>query len=108
MLETEIKKLTAAIEANTVALTGSTPAAPAPAAPAPVIETSTGAPAAPAAPDATYEQVTQAIMAVAKQVNREAATKLLADYSAVRVPDLKKDPSKYGEIAAKAAALLPS
>jgi hypothetical protein len=47
-------------------------------------------------------------MAVAKQVNREAATKLLADYSAVRVPDLKKDPSKYGEIAAKAAALLPS
>jgi 2-oxoglutarate dehydrogenase E2 component (dihydrolipoamide succinyltransferase) len=112
MLETEIKKLTAAVDANTAALLGNVvstppavapapaPAAPAPAAPAPA------APTPPAAADATYEQVTKAITTVARDVSRESAVKLLADYGAVKVPDLKKDPSKYGEIVAKAEAML--
>lgn len=110
MLETEIKKLTAAIEANTAALLGGEAPAKKPAKPKPAAK-----PAAaeepvveepPAETEITIKEVTAKILDLGKAKGRQAAVSLLSDYGATKVPDLKKDPSKYGEIVAKIDGLL--
>ena len=125
MLESEIKKLTAAVEANTVALTGGVPvAAAAPVIVAPVagagaapaevstaIEIPIDVPAAGAAevivpPAADLKQITEGIVALCKAKGRESAAKLMAEYGAQKVPDLKKVADKYDEILAKINALI--
>lgn len=126
MLESEIKKLTAAVEANTIALLlgvaagveGAT-AAPAVPAAAPVAEVDplaglgTAAPApapatadVPAAPAADLKMITVGIVALCKAKGREAAAMLMAEYGAQKVPDLKKVSDKYGEILEKINALI--
>ncbi len=125
MLETEIKKLTAALEANTAALGGTvslsdTPAATAPAAaaktaPAAVVDVLNipiESPAVvdvadtPAAPPADLKQITEGIVALCKAKGREAAAKLMAEYGAQKVPDLKKVSEQYPEILAKINAAI--
>ncbi len=119
MLESEIKKLTAAVEANTAALTsGAAPVAAAPAAAAPAaastaIEIPVVLPApvevAPVvAPAADLKQITEGIVALCKAKGRETAAQLMAEYGAQKVPDLKKVPDKYDEILAKINALIAS
>jgi hypothetical protein len=106
MLETEIKKLTAAIEAHTLALQGGAPAMPVQPASAPV-----AAPAASQAPDhlpptVTKKQIVEGVVRLAKGKNRETAAALLAEYGAQKVPDL--DVAKYPEFLAKIEAILAS
>lgn len=116
MLETEIKKLTVAVEALTKATLESagTPtvaavAAAKPAAAAPAADTTIEIPADTpvAAPPADKKQVVEGIIALAKAKGREAAAALLAEYGATKVPELK-DKSVYGEIVAKIDAILAS
>ena len=125
MLESELKKLTSAVEANTAALLGgATPvAADAKAAPvaanaaeAELLDTMTAVNDPPSdidipAPEATevvvtLKEITEGIVALCKAKNREAAAKLMAEYGAQKVPDLKKVSDKYGEILAKINALI--
>jgi len=114
MLETELKKLTAALEANTTALLGG--GAPdvvvakdaGNASPTPVVVDIPPAPVAvdtPAPAAANLKMITEGIVALAKAKGREAAATLLAEYGAARVPDLKKVSDKYDEIFAKITAL---
>lgn len=123
MLESEIKKLTVAVEAltkatleraGTATVTPTAPVAAAPAAaPAAAVDTSIQIPAdAPvaettAAPPADKKQIVEGIMALAKAKGRESAAALLASYGATKVPELK-DPSVYGEIVVKINNLLAS
>ena len=118
MLESEIKKLTAAVEANTAALTGG--AAPVTAVTSvpivdpldiPVDVGGQAAPApaadeAPAAPAATLKDITEGIVALCKAKGRDTAALLMAEYGAQKVPDLKKVSDKYDEILAKINALI--
>lgn len=114
MLESEIKKLTAAIEANTAALTGDPvvipAAAPAGAAspeipaaavvlqagqpavntPAVPVTPDVPAPVVPAAPATLTKKVlTEKFIEVAQLKGREAAQQLLAEYSITSLPELK-------------------
>lgn len=111
-LETEIKKLTVAIEANTLAQLGAQPAPTAAAAKAakpaakPAAKKAAAKPAADDAPAATKKDIVEGIIRLAKDKGREVAAGLLAEYGATKVPDLK-DESVYGEIVAKINALSP-
>lgn len=114
MLESEIKKLTAAVEANTAALTGG--AAPVTAVTSvPIVDPldipvdTPAAPAAddtPAAPAATLKDITEGIVRLCKAKGRDPAALLMAEYGAQKVPDLKKVSDKYDEILAKINALI--
>lgn len=122
MLESEIKKLTVAVEANTAALTldaesailGTVAAAKDAAAPAdasPVADAMTTAidiPVVDVKPEVaiTLKMITEGIVSLCKAKNREAAAKLMAEYGAAKVPDLKKVSDKYPEILAKINALI--
>jgi hypothetical protein len=127
MLETEIKKLTAAVEANTAAILGGSRAAAtasetaptaapvttaAPAAADPLAGLGGAAPApataevSPAPVAVTLKQITEGIVALCKAKGREAAAMLMAEYGAQKVPDLKKDADKYPEILGKINALI--
>lgn len=118
MLESEIKKLTVAVEANTAALTGGAApvAAAAPAAAAataieipvdiPPVETQLGTGAEVVVPPADLKQITEGIVALCKAKGRDAAALLMAEYGAQKVPDLKKVSDKYPEILAKINALI--
>ncbi len=119
MIETELKKLTAAVEANTAALLNGAPAvnvaetpSPIPADKQPVVpptnETAIddGAVGAAAKPVERTE-ITKAIIALCKVKPREIGAAILAKYGAVKVPDLK-DESKYAEILADITAALES
>ena len=136
MLESEMKKLTAAVEANTAALLGgAAPVAAAPAAAAPAADAAVSAeqvlaaantpaastaidmstelapPAAEAAAEvvaapANLKMITETIVELAKAKGREAARTLLAEYGAASVPELKKHADKYDEILAKMKALI--
>ena len=103
MLETEIKKLTVAIEAYTLALLGNkAPDKPAPG-PAPTtVSTPDETPAPTAA--VTKKQIVEGIVRLAKGKNRETAAKLLAEYGAQKVPDL--DVAVYPEFLAKIDQIL--
>ncbi len=109
MLESEIKKLTAAVEANTLARIGGAiaPAADTPAAAALRASSMPAAPAAaaaaPAAAVVTKKQIVTEIVALMKDKGREAGAKLLADYGVQKVPGL--DPAIYSEFLAKIVAL---
>lgn len=130
MLETEIKKLTAAVEANTAALgelvTGAIPPAasdakPAPAptpaaaavtaqaepAPAPAAaEAPAEAPAeTPAAEAVTKKQLVEKFVELAKGKGREVASRLLAEYKIAKLPELK-DETVWPEFYAKMVSLL--
>jgi hypothetical protein len=122
MLETEIKKLTAAIEANTAALTGNgtvtaAPAtAPAPAAtPAPAAEPAAAAPATeapatpPEAPAAAVEvdkkKLTEKFIELAQAKGRDVATQLLAEFGVSKLPELK-DKQQWPVFYAKCEELL--
>ena len=124
MLETELKKLTAAVEANTAALGGTAPAAAIPpiegaaeaaaASPltidipavgaAPVLATDVelppGTEAQVTVPVADLKAITEAIVELCKAKGREAAAQLMAEYGAQKVPDLKQHADKYPEILA--------
>ncbi len=125
MLETAIKKLTEAVEANTAALAalqGSAPAAtsaetPKPstaktepvAEPAPAAEAEPEPTPEPAAPadDVTLKDVTAKVLELGQKKGRQAAVQLLGEYGATKVPDLKtKAADKFGEIVAKIDGLL--
>lgn len=125
MLESEIKKLTAAVEANTAALLGGATTAPEavtsadattePVAAAvgdiPLDDAPATAPAttAPVVAEAvTLKQITEGIVALCKAKGRESAAHLMAEYGAQKVPDLKKVSEKYGEILGKINALIES
>lgn len=131
MLESEIKKLAAAVEANTAALLGGATAAPEavtsadattepvaaaavgdiPLDDAPATAPATTAPAttAPVVAEAvTLKQITEGIVALCKAKGRESAAHLMAEYGAQKVPDLKKVSEKYGEILGKINALIES
>ena len=124
MLETEIKKLTTAVEANTAALLGGATlpvakSAPVPAAAAAKTEPAPGAtvgdipvdiPTAEpvAAEPVTLKQITEGIVNLCKAKGRESAAMLMAEYGAQKVPDLKKVSEKYGEILGKINALIES
>lgn len=129
MLETDLKKLTAAVEANTAALIGNavagkTAAAVIPAAavtPAAAAKTAIDIPVdvPPAAASAktiiddadaapvvvTKKQIIEIIIKLAQDKGRETAAALLAEYGAAKIPELK-DESLFPEILAKATALL--
>ena len=120
MLESELKKLTTAVEANTAALLGAAPAAAKAAAPAAAVD---AAPAAVAAAKATTEPVpaatvdipidtapevtvtlkmiTEGIVNLCKAKGRESAALLMAEYGAQKVPELKAGADRYPEIYAK-------
>lgn len=120
MLESEIKKLTAAVEANTAALSvgGTDPFADGPV--KAVGAEQVAAAAAPAAVDLTIDipvdakpeaavtlkQITEGIVELCKAKGRESAAMLMAEYGAQKVPDLKKVSDKYTEIFAKIHALI--
>ena len=131
MLESEIKKLTAAVEANTAALIGgavAAPSAPKPAAAAAAtVELIPGGAPAPstaidipvdvevppaalaaAAPvvEVTLKQITEKVLELAKAKSRDVAFSLLAEYGATKVPELKGKEAQFAEIAAKIDALL--
>ena len=116
MLESEIKKLTAAVEANTAALVGSAAPTAVDAAPAATstavdipLDLPPSAAAEPAvAPAANLKQITEGIVALCKAKGRDAAALLMAEYGAQKVPDLKKVSDKYDEILAKINALIAS
>lgn len=125
MLESEMKKLTAAIEANTAALTGvdqaivaadaalaATPEAPAAgAAAAPAVAPTIGAAAVvtPEAPAVAVDKkmLTSKFIELAQAKGREAAQQLLAEYNITSLPELKDKnqwPAFYAAIEAKLAA----
>lgn len=118
MLESELKKLTVAVEANTAALLGSVAAGPIVApviaaeavadaetatVPVPVVDIPLNDPVEEAV---TLKQITEGIVALCKAKNREAAATLMVEYGAQKVPELKKHADKYGEILAKINALI--
>jgi 2-oxoglutarate dehydrogenase E2 component (dihydrolipoamide succinyltransferase) len=135
MLETEIKKLTEAVIANTAARTGQavaatqevpaapTPAQASPAAAAPVVDVlsegpavapATPAPAAPAAPAAaptaavfSKEQVIKAVIKMAKECGREAATTMMATFGAKKASELN-DAAQYPAIMTAITQALPT
>ena len=111
MLESEIKKLTAAVEANTAAriggATAATPAAAAPAAAAPAAPAAAApAAAAPAATPAaatvavepapaavveiTKKALTEKFIELAAEKGREVAMQVLAEYGVASLPELDK------------------
>ena len=119
MLESEIKKLTAAVEANTAALSGRDTPVAADAKPAQADASPVAAAEAAAAPAATIDipldvpaetvtlkQITEGIVRLCREVNREAAAILMAEYGATKVPELKKVSDKYPEILDKINALI--
>ncbi len=113
MLESEIKKLTVAVEANTAALTGAVaPAAPVAAPPAATAKTdvqaagavaapaaippaaappaaAAAAAAAPAVVEVDKKALTQKFIELAQSKGREVAQQLLAEYGVVSLPHLK-------------------
>ncbi len=101
MLEGEIKKLTAAIQANTAALTGGVPevtgdvakpaAVPAaiPAAAIPAAAIPAAIPAAPAVVEVDKKALTQKFIELAQAKGREVAQQLLAEYGVASLPELK-------------------
>ena len=107
MLESEIKKLTVAVEANTAALTGvaatafgtSAAAAPAAAAIPPAAAPPAATAAAPAAPtpaaavavvvEVDKKALTQKFIELAQAKGREVAQQLLAEYGVASLPELK-------------------
>jgi hypothetical protein len=130
MLETEIKKLTEAVIANTAARTGQavaatqevpaapTPAQASPAAAAPAVdvlnEAPVAAPAAPAAPAAaptaavfSKEQVIKAVIKMAKECGREAATTMMATFGAKKASELN-DAAQYPAIMTAITQALPT
>jgi len=131
MLETEIKKLTDAVIANTAARTGNAAAAPrsavapaaqaSPAAATPVVDVlneqlapAAAAPAAPApaAPVAepavfTKEQVIKAVIKMAKLCGRDAATTMMATFGAKKASELN-DAAQYPAVMAAIDAALPA
>lgn len=109
MLETEIKKLTKAVEANTAALlNGGAPAA-APAEQTDPPAASAPEPAAPPPADdsVSYDDLVAKFTELGKK-SRDAAIGLLGEYGAAKLPDIKKTPEKFAEIAAKIDAKLAS
>lgn len=118
MLETEIKKLTAAVTELTAAITAgaATPSAPAPTAapsapaPEPVAEPAAGeAPAteAPASPAVEVDKktLTEKFIELAQAKGREVASQLLAEFKVTKLPELK-DKAQWPAFYAKCNELL--
>lgn len=114
MLETEIKKLTAAVEANTAArINGAAPAAttaetlkPTPAQAAPVAVPPTPAAAAPAAGAPVVvdkKTLTAAFIKLAEDKGRAIAAGILAEFGIIKLPELKDEtqwPAFYAKVVA--------
>tara|TARA_R100001143_G_C3360997_1_gene135686 strand:- start:19207 stop:19554 length:348 start_codon:yes stop_codon:yes gene_type:complete len=114
MLENSIKKLTEAVVENnkqleSLRLTISKGGAPAPTTPETPDPSPAQAdePAAPPPSDVTYDDLVAKFTELGKK-SRDAAIGLLGEYGASKLPDIKKQPEKFAEIAAKIDAKLAS
>ena len=110
--EPKTRKARAAAEPAATPTTAATAAAPA--AQAPAAATAAAAPAAASAASAatsggpTLQQVADAIIKVANTVSREAAVKILSDFGASKVPQIKAADFPAVLAAAKSACEAPS
>jgi hypothetical protein len=117
MLETEIKKLTKAVEANTAALLGQGVAVDVPTTAAPVPDPVAQASAAETPPanaqepaaapsdfDGDYKKLANKFIDVGRAKGTEPCRALLAEYSIGKLSDLPED--KWAEVWGKLTALL--
>lgn len=117
-IESELKKLTAAIEANTAAIlkVSEVASAPAPAtttaetpkpSPAKAEPAPEPSPAEPSTEEATVDKkaITARVIKLAKTKGRDAAGSLLAKFGATKVPDIAE--SDYPKVWAELNKLLP-